>query len=67
MRKLKLLVSFAKEPYKRDDILQKSPVILRSVLIVTTPYVYVFECASVMRWWVREGESVSVSVLGSGV
>jgi len=33
-----LQVSFAKEPYKRDDILQKSPMILRSLLIVATPY-----------------------------
>ena len=36
---LKLQVSFAKEPYKRDYILQKRPMILRSVLIVATPYV----------------------------
>jgi len=35
---LKLWVSFAEEPYKRDDILQKRPVILRSLLIVATPY-----------------------------
>jgi len=35
---LKLLVSFAKEPYKRDDILQKKPIILRSLLIVGTSY-----------------------------
>ena len=34
---LKLWVSFAKEPYKRDDILQKRPVILWSLLIVATP------------------------------
>jgi len=34
---LKLQVSFAKEPYKRDDILQKRPMILRSLLIVATP------------------------------
>jgi len=33
----KLQVSFAKEPYKRDYILQKKPVILRSLLIVATP------------------------------
>jgi len=33
---LKLYVSFAKEPYKRDYILQKRPVILRSLLIVAT-------------------------------
>ena len=33
----KLHVSFVKEPYKRDDILQKRPIILRSLLIVATP------------------------------
>ena len=33
---LKRQVSFAKEPYKRDDILQKSPIFLRSLLIVAT-------------------------------
>jgi len=36
---LKSLVSSAKEPYERDDILQKRPVILRSLLMVATPYV----------------------------
>jgi len=35
---LKVKVFFAKEPYKRDDILQKRPIILRSLLIVATPY-----------------------------
>jgi len=35
---LKLQVSFAKEPYKRDDILQKRPIILRSLLIIAIPY-----------------------------
>ena len=35
---LKLCVSFAKEPYKKDDILQKRPMILRSLLIVATQY-----------------------------
>jgi len=34
---LKSQVSFAKETYKRDDILQKRPIILRSLLIVATP------------------------------
>ena len=34
---LTLQVSFAKKPYKRDYILQKRPVILRSLLIVATP------------------------------
>jgi len=33
----KLQVSFAKEPYKRDYILQKRPMILRRLLIVATP------------------------------
>jgi len=35
---LKLQVCFAKEPYKRDALLQKRPIILRSLLIVATPY-----------------------------
>jgi len=30
---------FAKEPYKRDDILQERLIILRSLRIVATPYV----------------------------
>jgi len=34
---LKLQVSFAKEPYERDDTLQKRPIILRSLLLVATP------------------------------
>jgi len=36
---LNLQISFAKEPYKRDNILQKRPRIFRSLLIVATPYV----------------------------
>jgi len=36
-RLLKIIGSFAKEPYKTDDILQKRPIILRSLLIVATP------------------------------
>jgi len=40
---LKLQVSFAKEPYKKDDILQNGPVILRSLLIEATPYTYVLQ------------------------
>jgi len=35
---IKLQVSFAKEPYKRDDILQKRPIILSILLTVATPY-----------------------------
>ena len=34
---LKLQVSFAKEPYKRDYILRKRPGLLRNLLIVATP------------------------------
>jgi len=30
-------VSFAKEPYKRDYILQKKPICLMSLLIIATP------------------------------
>ena len=40
----KLQVSFAKEPYKRDDILQKRPINLRSLLIVATPYMLQCVC-----------------------
>ena len=36
---LKLLVFFAKEPYKTDEILRKRSIILRSLLIVATSYV----------------------------
>ena len=35
---LKIYVSFTKEPYKRDYILQKRPVILRSLIVIATPY-----------------------------
>ena len=35
---IELQVSFAIEPYKRDSILQKRPVISRSLLVVATPY-----------------------------
>ena len=38
---LKLQVSFAKEPYKRDGILPKRLIILKSLLIVATPYTFV--------------------------
>jgi len=43
---IKLHVSFAKEPYKREDILQKRPVILRSLPIVATPYKQIFSAVS---------------------
>jgi len=34
---IKLYVSFAKDTYKRDDILQKRPIILSILLTVATP------------------------------
>ena len=34
---MKLQVSFAKEPYKRDTVLQKRPIILSILLTVATP------------------------------
>ena len=37
----KLWVSFAKEPYKKDCILQKRLMILRSLLPVATPYIFI--------------------------
>jgi len=43
---IKLQVSFAKKTYKRDNILQKRPVILSILLPVATPYhvlVYIYE------------------------
>ena len=36
---LKTYVSFAEEPYERDYILKKRSVILRSPLIIATPYI----------------------------
>jgi len=41
---LKLQVSFAKEPYKRDNILQKRGIILRSLLLGATPYQELCTC-----------------------
>ena len=43
---LKLQVFFAKEPYQKDYILRKRPIILRRLLIVTTPYVQTSRCLS---------------------
>ena len=37
-RLLKVKVSKVKEPYNRDCILQKRPIILRRLVIVATPY-----------------------------
>ena len=41
-RLLKITVSFAKEPYKIDYILQKRPIILKSLQIEATPYEYLY-------------------------
>ena len=47
-RLLKTIGLFSNEPYKRDCILQKRPIILRSLLIVATPwYVYISVCVYV--------------------
>ena len=35
---LRIIGPFYKEPYKKNDILQKRPIILRSLVIVATPY-----------------------------
>ena len=35
---IKIYISFAKEPFKIDDILQKRPNILSILLTVATPY-----------------------------
>jgi len=49
---LKLQVSFAKEPYKRDYILQKRRIILGSLLIVPTPYqTFVRFLQTVLQWY----------------
>jgi len=39
-RLLKIIGLFCKEPYKRDYILQKRPIILKSLLVVATLYLY---------------------------
>ena len=46
---LKLYVFFAKETYKRNDILQKRPMILRSLLIVANPHKTNHKCVLCMR------------------
>ena len=71
---IKLSVSFAKEPYKRDAILQERPVILSILLTVATPYgcgrhpqIDLYEDAGVLVWawvWVRVWVWSWVWVLG---
>jgi len=50
-RLLKIWGLFCKEPYKRDCILQKWPVILRSLLIVANPYGW-FVSRRLLKIWV---------------
>jgi len=38
-KSMRIAYGYAKEPYKKDYVLQKRPIILRSLLIVATPYV----------------------------
>jgi len=61
---LKLQVSFAKEPYKRDNILQKRPIILRSLLIVATPHYFMGTCDSVTSHMYRSPLQNIVSFVG---
>jgi len=62
---LELLVSFAKEPYKTNEILQERPIILRSLLIVATLYVHsVFACVCVCCRMKRVCVCVCVCVCG---
>jgi len=53
---LKLQVSFAKEPYKTDDILQQRSTILRSLLLVATPYHWKYTWRKREGRWERETE-----------
>jgi len=57
----KLYVSFAKEPYKRDVILQKRPIIV-SLLIVATPYLCVVERTHITMEWLRLVGSLKLHV-----
>ena len=50
---LKLYVIFAKERYKRDYILQKRPAILRSLLIIATPYANIYKHLQTSMGWQR--------------
>jgi len=54
-------IASAKEPYQRDYILQKRPMILRSLLIVATPYRHM-NAARESRYIYK-----SVAVVGSHV
>ena len=58
----KLQVSFAKEPNKRDYILQKSPIISKILLTVATPYdrVMTHELTLLSSHWKCQLYSVSI-------
>ena len=55
---LKLQVSSAKEPYERDDILQKRPTNIRSLLISATPY-QCFRLAASTRGYISHTHTLS--------
>jgi len=52
---IKLQVSFAKEPFKRANNLQKRPIILLILLIVATPYP---SSLSLLRKWQDKTKSI---------
>ena len=61
---LKLQVSFAKKPSKRDDILQKRPIIVRSLRIVATPCLWdqVSDIWDVARMWMSRATHMWINV-----
>jgi len=60
----KLQVSFAKEPNKRECILRKRHVIVRSLLIVANPYVRTCRMVSV---WMQRATRLSTHIHGDTV
>jgi len=52
---LKLCFFFAKEPYKKDYILQKRLIILRSLLILVTPHPYLVWMCQKGSYWESSG------------
>ena len=61
LRLVSSLKSCAKEPYKKDCILQMGPIILRSLLIVATPYllVSIYAHVCVRGEWIERVQSYS--------
>ena len=67
---IKLYVTFAKEPYKRDHILQKRPILFSILLTVPTPYRELsnFEFfATLYAWSVFGGNSDVCSMFGTAI